>query len=183
MVVQHKLMTVEEFWEQYAGKPYELVNGEVVEVMPTTLAHGAVERRLAKPLGNFVDEHKLGEVIVGEVGVRLGAPELRGMDVAFLSNASLARITDLRQFLPFAPDLVVEIVSASNTASEISSKVDLYLKAGSKLVWIVYPDLRKVDVYQASGQFRSVAEGDNLDGADALPGLKIPAGGLFPPPG
>jgi len=63
MAGQEKLMTVEEFWELYAGKPYELVNGRITEMTPIGITHGGVTRRVGALLGAFVDEHGLGEVV------------------------------------------------------------------------------------------------------------------------
>jgi len=181
MVVQLKLMTVEEFWEQYAGKPYDLIDGEVIEIMPTGVEHGMMEHRLSRRLGNWADDSHMGRVLVGEVGVQLGPHTVRGVDIAFLSNASLAKIKHPHKYLPFGPDLAVEIVSPGNTANEIASKVDLYLRAGTRLVWIVYPELQRIDIYEAGGRFKSVKVGDMLDGGDVLPGLQIPVSDLFPP--
>lgn len=181
MAVQLNLMTVEEFWKQYAGKPYDLINGEIAEVMPTGFQHGQIEHRLSRLMSTVVDEHQLGAMLVGEVGVQLGPHTVRGVDIAFVSNASMAKIKEPGKYLPFGPDLIAEIVSPSNTANEIAAKVDEYLRAGTRLVWIVYPDLRRVDIYEASGRFRSLKAGETLDGGDVLPGLQIPIADLFPP--
>jgi len=181
MAVQLGSMTVEEFWEQYAGKPYDLVEGEIVDIMPTGFQHGRIEHHLSHLMGKIVDDRHLGVLLVGEVGVQLGPHTIRGVDIAFLSNESMAKIEKPDKYLPFGPDLVVEIVSPGNTASEIASKVDEYLRAGTRLVWILYPDLRKVVTHDSSGRTKSLGSGQTLDGGDVLPGFQVSVSQLFPP--
>jgi Uma2 family endonuclease len=54
-----------------------------------------------------------------------------------------------------------------------------YLGAGSRLVWIVNPAKRTIDVYHFDGT-RTVFSGDDvLDGSDVLPGLALPLKKIF----
>lgn len=181
MGIHEKLMTVEAFWEAYAGKPYELIDGEVVEIVPTGFKHGRTIRRMSKLLGQFVDDHDLGEVVVGELGVQLGPNILRAADIAFISHARLAQISEPEKYVPFAPDLVVEVVSPSNTADEIQLKVSQYLKAGVLLIWMMYSERKRLVVYDSQGRVETLSENDMLDGGEVLPGLMIPVAELFPP--
>jgi Uma2 family endonuclease len=181
MVVQEQLLTVEAFWEQYAGKPYELIHGRVVEVTPTGLSHGAVTSRIAAQLLIFVDAQKIGgEVLGAETGFWLGPHTLRGPDCAYIRQEKLASVTEPEKYVPFAPDLAVEVVSPGDTASGIRDKVDLYRAAGTRLVWVIYPSLRKIDVYLPDGTSYEVKKDGTLDGGDVLPGLSISVSDLFP---
>jgi len=180
MAVQAKPMTVEEFWEQYAGKPYELVRGEIVEVTPTGISHGAVARRISALLGAFVDAHGLGEVVGAETGFWLASDTLRAPDCAYIAAEKMASLAEAERYAPFAPDLAVEVVSPGDTASDIRDKVDLYRAAGTGLVWVIYPALRKVDVYLPDGTAREVGAEGTLDGGEVLPGLQIAVKEVFP---
>ncbi len=193
MGVREKLLTVEEFWAQYAGKLYELVDGRVVptwhettEGATITLApaggtHGATERRVAKHLSNFVDPRNLGEIYSGETGFALGPNILRGAEVAFIGRGKLARITEPAKFIPFAPDLAVEVVSPNDTASEVARKVEEYLNAGTAIVWFIYPEIQQVVVHLSDRTAKTYTLTETLDGGDVLPGLQIAVSDLFPP--
>ncbi len=180
MAVQQKLMTVEEFWEQYAGKPYELINGEVVETVPAGFEHGAIETITLMALGRFVEARQLGVVVSGEVGFQLAPDVMRAADVAFITSAKQAAIADKSRFVPFAPDLAVEIISPGERPAAIQLKVSQYLDAGTLLVWLLYPDVRKIVVYDAAGGIKTLDERDTLDGGDILPGLQLKVAELFP---
>ncbi len=189
MAVQEKLMTVEEFWAQYAGKPYELIEGVPVRmrgaeegesVTPTGGTHGSVERRIGMLVGHFVDEHGLGDVFTGEVCFQLSPTVARAADAAFVSMEKLLQTEDPSKFLPYPPDLAVEVTSPNDRASENRQKIAQYLEAGTRLVWEIYPELEEVVVYKPDGTARTYRREDTLTGEDVLPGLEIPVARLFP---
>lgn len=193
MAVQPKGMTIDEFWDQYAGRPYELVGGIPVLIdsardsagkdaggVPTGYLHGAVEHLVSRRLGDFVEANRLGVVVTGEAGFQLGPDELRGADVAFIQQARLSAIKEPGKYIPFAPDLAVEVVSPGDTASEVQKKIDLYLKAGTQLVWVIYPELRRVTMFDAQGRVELLTDSSVLGGGNILPGLSIPVADLFP---
>lgn len=77
------------------------------------------------------------------------------------------------------PDLAIEIVSPSNSAADIQAKVREYLRAGARLVWVVYPDTRTVAVQDSLESARFFDDGGVLPGGDVLPGLEIPVAEIF----
>ncbi len=77
------------------------------------------------------------------------------------------------------PDLAVEVVSESNTAQEVMQKVVDYLGAGSRLVWVVYPDLKQVHVYTDLTSARILTEPAELDGGEVVPGFRLSLTELF----
>jgi Uma2 family endonuclease len=180
MSVHARQMTVEEFWELYADKPYELIHGEVKEIVPPGYSHGSIARRTAAKLGDFVDKHQLGDVVV-EGGFQLSSTVMVVPDAAFIGNVKLAQITEPQKYLPFAPDLAVEVVSPNDTANEIQDKVNLYLAAGTALVWVMYPAHKQVAIHRSDHTSKTVSKDGTLDGGDVLPGLKLSVSTLFPP--
>ena len=77
------------------------------------------------------------------------------------------------------PELAVEIISLTNRADEVAEKLEEYYKAGVRLVWVVYPGQSKVYAYTSTTDVRVLAPGDELDGGDVLPGLRLPLRELF----
>ena len=82
-------------------------------------------------------------------------------------------------YLRLAPDLVVEVASPSDTASELQSKVCTWLDAGCRLVWVVYPATRSVTVYRSRADVRVLGADDVLDGGPVLDGLSAEVRELF----
>ena len=70
-------------------------------------------------------------------------------------------------------------ISPSETARDIHEKVDDYLRAGTRLIWLVYPDNNTVMEYRAPEQARVLTINENLEGGDVLPGFRYPLKQLF----
>jgi Uma2 family endonuclease len=86
--------------------------------------------------------------------------------------------------LTVSPDIAVEILSPSDRAYEISRKVSDYLAAGTRLVWVVNPESKIVEIHRSEGCGTILRESDILEGEDVLPGFRCPVAELFqPPPG
>ena len=175
------LMTADELLHLPRGKSrYELVKGELREMPPSGFEHGVTVVDVSTPLDNFVREHNLGVVTGAETGFRLQSnPDtVRGADVAFVSTARLPQ-GRMRGYFPGAPDLAVEVVSPGDTVQEVDEKVTEWLEGGARLVWIVRPSRRTVEVHRADGTGSLLNVNDELNGEDVVPGFVLPVARIF----
>ena len=159
----------------------ELVRGEVRRMSPTGGTHGYICFELGAELRTFIKARDLGAGFGAETGflVERNPDSVLGADIAFVSKKRLKGIENFDKFIPFAPDLAVEVLSPSNTVSEIDEKIALYFAAGARMVWIVKPKQRTVSVYTSPFDVRILREGDTLDGGDVLPGFSYELSKLF----
>ncbi len=160
---------------------YELIQGEPIVMSLAGHEHGKLASRLHIAIGVFVQEPALGEVFAAETGYRLTRePDtVLAPDVSLILSANLTpdRVTD--SFIPGAPDLVVEVISPSDTAARTAVKVQTWLRHGAQLVWVVEPESATVTVYRADGTLALLKSGDTLDGEHTLPGFTYPLEQLF----
>jgi len=171
-------LTAKDLWNMAAGDVRrELVNGEVVEMVPAGGVHGNLTAKICRFLVDHVLRHGGGQVVVGDVGFVLNLaadPErVRAPDVAYISSQ---RLTDGKLppgFIHQAPDLAVEVLSPSETSDQMQQKLRDYLEAGVRLIWVVAPESKSVTAYWCDGSARFLRETDSLDGGDVLPGLAI----------
>jgi len=163
------------------GVRSELVRGEVIEMTPSAAESRAVGNEIAFRLTAFVKAGHLGRVYIPDAGfvVARDPDSVRVPDVAFVSRERAGLHPPIRGFLPGAPDLAVELVSPTDRATDLHAKVTDYLEAGTRIVWVVYPEEREVVVYGAGGDTRTVAQNGTLTGDPVIPGLSIPVGELF----
>lgn len=165
------------------GKIIELVDGEVVEVPGSSLLHSAIVAMLYEWLAAFVRERDLGMVFPDGAGYALSEPYLvRVPDVSFVSWDRLPADGPEEGYARFAPDLAVEVVSPGDQAEEVRRKVQEYLNAGTRLVWVLWPKLRSVSAYSTGGLTHEMGPDDELDGGEVLPGFKVRVGSLFDVP-
>lgn len=180
VTLETHLLTIEEFADlPDDGWRLELVRGHVVREPPAGIDHGGISALIVTALVEFVGERKLGRVMTAESGFVLSEepPTVRVPDVSFLRADRLD--FDTRGFAPFAPDLAVEVLSPSNTVSEIHDKVLDYLDAGTRLVWVVDPASRTVTVYRSRDEIRLLRADDEIGGANVLPGFRRRVAELF----
>ena len=168
---------------EYADQNIELVEGEIVTMPTTNRDHARVMGLLATLVGPFIRHHQLGDIFIGDAGVILernayGRDTVRGLDFAFISKDRLPQLGE-SNLLDIAPDLAIEVISPSNSAADMHRKVDQLLDAGTRQVWVVYPDSRDVDVHTADGAI-TYREGDSISGGDILPGFEIAVADIFP---
>ena len=173
--------TVDEF-ERFLHMPenldrlFELINGEIVEKMPTE-EHGLVATNLVIAMGSFVKAHKLGRVGV-EVRHRLPKDNhnSRMPDVSFTS----ARRPLVKQgSVPQMPDLAIEIQSPDDTIKKMREKATYYLENGARLVWLIYPRKRLIEVYSLDIDVEILLESDLLTGGEVLPDFSMPVVDVF----
>jgi Uma2 family endonuclease len=177
--ITSQLMTVEEFRklpEDSRGAVYhELRHGEVVTVTRPKLKHHLIQDRLAQLLKPVAQP--AGHVSMEFAFRALPEHELRVADVAFVARQRL-EITNLDDNLHGAPDLVIEVLSPSNTAAEIYDEEKLCLENGAQEFWGVDPDLRQVKVSTPDGHTVTYRAGQEI----ALPlfgGARITVDGIF----
>jgi Uma2 family endonuclease len=180
-VTADELLTMPERDEQGNYCPLELVRGEVKRMSPAGGTHGLLCARLAARLTVFAEDNQLGDVFGAETGfiVERDPDSVLGADASFVSRERMATVANVNEFLPFAPDLAVEVLSPSNTVSEMDEKIALYFAAGSRMVWIVNAKRRTVSVYTSPFEVRILREGDTLEGGDVLPGFSYELSKLF----
>ncbi|MGI8477144.1 MAG: Uma2 family endonuclease [Thermomicrobiales bacterium] len=178
-MVATKLITVDEFMAIDEPGRFDLIDGEVV-VSPSSFKNSKLAFRLGSRVAAFVDPRSLGAVTGADGGYQLwvGRGTVLCPDVGFVGAARVA-VQDQGGFFPGPPDLAVEVISPSETGPMVARKVRLYLEAGCRIVWCVYPDQRTVVVHASGVPPRTLREGDTLDGGVVLPGLTISVAEIF----
>ncbi len=161
----------------------ELVEGRVVKLSPTKMPHGFLESRIIYLLQRYLEDHDLGVVMGGEVGVYTGRdPDtVRGADVLFISHERLAQVTP-GGFMDVAPELIVEVMSPSDRWSEVRKKIKEYFEVGVTAVLIVEPEEQTLALHRSPTDIQEFTLNDTLTLTDILPGFNLPLHQLWPSP-
>ena len=188
MEVQKRLYTVDDVcamqgWDGTQDKKYELINGELIEISPANLLHNWLAFEIAGEIRDYLKQHDIGYGgVEGGFSPTDDRQTLLAPDVAFVSKAKMPDPMP-QTFAGFMPDLAVEIASPSNTIAELREKAAIYLRNGTELVWILFPERKSAEVCRLGedGQFESQAVDidGKLDGRDVLPGFELELRQLF----
>jgi Uma2 family endonuclease len=163
------------------GFRYELVKGELRKMSPAGSEHGAIIINISVLLGQYVKSNKLGVCFAAETGFKIASdPDtVRAPDVAFVRRERIPESGIPKKFWPGAPDLAVEVVSPGDTFNEVEEKVEQWLSAGTRAVWIVNPRRRSVSVYRSMTGVARLSEADELEGGEVVPGFRCKVSEIF----
>ena len=103
---------------------------------------------------------------------------VRGPDVAFWSKERLPVVPV--GYIPIAPDMLVEVLSPSNTSKQIFAKLKEYFAMGVRLVWVLAPEDRTLTIYRTPDEGRVLHETATVTGEDVLPGFTCRVSDLLP---
>jgi Uma2 family endonuclease len=179
-----KRYTVNEF-EAFLALPenddrlFELIDGEIVEKMPTEL-HNIIKSILFVALWGWIVPRKLGRVTT-ETRVRAHAGEThndRLPDIGFTAKARLLPVV-AEGAVPQIPDLCVEIQSPRDYPKDMRAKGEYYLANGAQQVWLVYTKKKFIEVLFPDGNYEHYLIGEVLTAGDLIPGFSIPVAEVF----
>src|SRR5919109_774726 len=158
------------------GFRYELIRGELRKMAPAGHQHGRIAINVTTPLDQHVRAHNLGTVYAAETGFKLASnPDVvRAPDIAFIRRQRVEEVGNVEGYWPGAPDLAIEVISPSDTYTEVQEKILDWLEAGTQMVILVMPRKRTVTVYRSLTDIIMLTERDTLDGGDVVPGWKMP---------
>ncbi len=158
------------------GKRYEIIEGELYVTPSPTTQHQRVVFELAKWLDSFVRGRSLGEVLIAPLDVVLSEHTVVQPDIVFVSAERLDRVRENGIF--GAPDLVVEVVSASTRERDAGLKKRLYLRSGVVEYWLVDPEEGTLTVVRAGAE--RTYRGGKIHLEDSLfEGMELDLAALF----
>src|SRR5882724_9935172 len=160
-MIATKTPAIEEFLRTPENERCEYAHGEQWEKPLANRQHAEVHGLLGSALvqygqknGNGVPlsawHHRFGP----EDDIRIYAP-----DLVFVCSP---RSTQLPDYADCASDVMIEIVSPSESAARLTAKVQFYLHNGARSVWVVDPETQRIDVYAPGKSMRTFGSGDTL---------------------
>lgn len=178
------LLTADDLFAMGSDCRCELVDGVLIPMSPSGYQASHIGLHISILIGGFVESRDLGTVTMADGGYRLrrDPDTVRAPDFAFVARGRITPEMDTTRYLELAPDLVVEVVSPSDLASEVTAKVLEYLDAGVRAVVVVYPKPQTIAVYRPGNSAEILRLGDLFSVDDVLPGFSCAVADLFPNP-
>lgn len=173
-----RLMTFAEF-ERMPDPPdgfrVELRHGEPITVAPPKFQHSRIQWRIRRMLESAAGD---AGIVDKEIGFRVCEHNYRIVDIAFVSKA---RWDSAQDYLDGAPEIVVEVLSPSNSAAEMIERERLCLENGCLEFWLVDPEQQLVRVSTPDGRAATYGSGREiplplLDGSISVDAIFATAG-------
>ena len=180
MSIATQQITAEELFGNHPRERCELVRGELHILSPAGGEHGWVVLKVSIPLGTFIESQQSGHVFGAETGfiIARNPDTVRAPDVAFVKAGRFSG-KPVKSFVPFAPDLAVEVLSPFDSASEVQAKVEEWLNAGTHAVWVIDPQRESALICRTSQDGVLSLRVEELSDDLLLPGFRLPVKQLF----
>lgn len=160
---------------------FELIDGQLVE-RNMGAKSSYVATKLVSRIEMFCDKQDFGLVFQSDCGYQIFKPNrdrVRYADGSFIRTGRLPNNEPPNGHCRIAPDLVIEAVSPNDTAPEIEQKVEEWLSAGVRLVWVLFPNTQCVYVHREDGTVSKLGTAAELSGEKVLPAFKCRVATIF----
>jgi Uma2 family endonuclease len=155
-----------------ADRNFEFIGGEIVEVVANNKSSRITARFIIK-IGAYLENNPIGDLTTSDGGYIVSG-ERYIPDVGFTYNAKLSDTP----YNPNPPDLAVEVLLPTDLPHDLMVKVFHYTHAGT-VVWVVYPEEQKIEIYEPGKSLKVLGMEDTLDGGDVLPGFSVAVKAIF----
>ncbi len=168
--------TLEEFmaWEPEDGFKYEWNDGELIKFvgMNKTQFHiFGILNRLFISKGFWKEG-----TFVAEQDVQLSGIQMRRPDIAYFT---IEQESNMKQGEDEIPEFAIEIISGNDKANKVEEKTIEYFKAGVKVLWLIYPDNKTVQVYTSLKQAQICTDDDICSAKPVLEDFEIKVSDIF----
>ncbi|WP_295401389.1 Uma2 family endonuclease [uncultured Thiocystis sp.] len=155
--------------------------GDLEIMSPTGAETGARNSELNRHVGNWAAADGRGRVFDSSTGFLLPNGAMRSPDLAWVQRVRLAELSapQKRQFLPLAPDALIELASPSDAPETLHAKMREWRDNGVRLGWLILPEQRQVWRYTPEAEPVCLDHPAELRDEDLLPGLAVPLGGIW----
>ncbi len=174
-------LSLAEFLEMPASCDHtELINGEMIPKVSPKYKHASIQGKLLCFLADWCDRAQCGRVLPEWAIVlqRQGIDWVPVPDLTYVSYERLPANWEEDAPCPVLPELVIEIISPSQSFGEMTSKAMDYLQAGVSRVWVIDNQAQSVTVFGEKEIPQTFGVGDIISDA-LLPGLKVTVAELF----
>jgi Uma2 family endonuclease len=150
-------------------------HGEIIIMPPTGWETGDKNAEITTQLRIWAKKDGRGKSADSSTGYKMPNGATISPDASWILNERLEKISPAkrRKFLPLAPDFVIELRSESDSLQKLQTKMQEYIENGVSLGWLIDPTERKVYVYRAENEVKTLENPAEISGAPVLKGFVL----------
>ncbi len=163
------------FCQQNRDQKFERRADGTIELL--TMTGGTTGNRNIKLLARlqvWAEDNRTGLAFDSSTGFRLANGAVRSPDAAWVRIEVWQAVSadDQARFPPLCPDFVIELLSPSDSLTDLTLKMQEYIANGCRLAWLIDPKTETARTFRADGSVSVVKSfGETLSGEDVLPGF------------
>jgi Uma2 family endonuclease len=167
----YEFCTLNKDWQVERSK-----DGQILIMPPTLIETSFKNNELARQLGNWNFEKKLGFVSESNGGYILPDTSMKAPDAAWISHERFESRynTDKKTFPYVCPEFIVELMSDSDSLKSSTLRMEAWMENGCLMAWLINPKTEKVYVYRTEGLVHIIEGFDKtVSGEDILPDFEL----------
>jgi len=156
---------------------FELIDGAFVEKEMGSYLPSYIAFLIGTYVNFYLFSNPIGRITGADGTFELPNSDRVIPDVAFISLQRMPALPERIALVP--PDLAVEVMSRNDKVKNLRQKAQRYLDNGTRLVWLVFPATRTVEVYDGDEDVVTLTMQDTLTGGTVLPDFTLSVTKLF----
>ncbi len=174
-------LTLSEFLKLPETKPAsEYINGQIIQKPMPQGKHSKLQGKLVTAINEVVEVQRIALAFPESRCTFGGRSIVPDVAVFAWERIPLDQNGDVANVFQAAPDWTIEILSPDQSQTKVTGNILHCLKHGSRLGWLIDPDIRSVLVYPTGQQPELLQKvGDVLPVPDLVEGLQLTVGDLF----
>ena len=156
-------------------------DGEIIVMSPSGAGTGSKNFEIALDLGIWNRRIGHGIAFDSNTGFTLADGSMRSPDASWLPLARWESLSakDKARFAPICPEFVIKLRSPSDSLSELQMKMEMWIRNGALLAWLIDPQEKTVTIYRPGQQPERLDAISQVSGEDPVAGFVLPLDRIF----
>lgn len=161
-----------------ANKPCKverLASGEILVMTPSGFRNNRREAYVVHELFAWAEADGRGEAVSSNAGFNLPDGSTLSPDAGWVESSRLSALSEREQerFLPFAPDFLIEILSPSDSLTELDAKMEQWIANGAEVAWLIDAIEKSVTIYRPGDEPEHLAHPTSVQGTGPIAGFEL----------
>jgi Uma2 family endonuclease len=181
LVAEKRLLRVDDLdGSEIPEKFAEIIEGELIQTAPPGRYHNRIASRFTFLFSDFCESRSDFTFGTDNEGFLIG----RDPDSLLSPDGCLFRRRPEPEgtWMEFAPEVVVEVLSPSNSPLEMAFKRRKYFAAGTEQFWIADPESKTLEIHFKDGRLLTAQEPDIVMGEGIVQGMEVRLEEIFRKP-
>ena len=156
-------------------------NGDILVMTPSGTETSGSNSEINLELGLWNRRAGHGKVFDSNGGFTLPDGSMRAPDAAWLSIEKWNALTpkDRKRFAPVCPQFVIELRSPTDSLRELQAKMEMWIRNGAELAWLIDPVEKAVTIYRPGQQPERLDTLSQVSGEGPVAGFVLPLDRIF----
>jgi Uma2 family endonuclease len=150
-------------------------NGEILVMTPAGSRISRMNSRVTRLLDEWAEEDGRGIAFDSNGGFTLPDGSMRAADAAWVLLRRWDSLGPKQQegYAPLCPDFVIELLSPSDSHSDLKAKMEHWIANGAQLAWLIDPEEKSIHIYHPNDSPEILHHPTPIQGTGPVAGFEL----------